>query len=201
MLVSWYYKKRSPKLNNALGSILISIGVATAMYGGMTVIEQTDGQFMYWCIGVSILIFTLFLGAFTGLQQEILYSKFGKHPEEMMFYTHALSMPFFLPMYVQMKTVCYTLGWDIWIFVVLNIISQFFCTQAVHQLATTETSVTVTFILTLRGFVSLIFSGVVFKKNLTIFHVIGGAFVIIGTYIYFDCFLHRRQRPVRFGRR
>lgn len=82
MLVSWYAKKRAPKLSKAIGSVLISIGVVLAMYGGATIAEKNEGEFLYWCIGVTILLSTLITGAFTGLQQEILYSKYGKHPEE-----------------------------------------------------------------------------------------------------------------------
>lgn len=64
-----------------IGSILISIGVALAMYGGAPASEQ-KGVFLYWCLGVTILLATLITGAFTGLQQERLYSIYGKHPNE-----------------------------------------------------------------------------------------------------------------------
>lgn len=82
MLVYCCVKKQYPKLNNAVGSILISIGVALAMYGGAPTDEENKGTFLYWCIGVTILLATLITGAFTGIQQERLYSKYGKHPNE-----------------------------------------------------------------------------------------------------------------------
>lgn len=82
MLVYCYSKNQRPKFNKAVGSILISTGVALAMYGGAPTDDQNKGQFIYWCIGVTILLATLFTGAFTGLQQEQLYSKYGKHPDE-----------------------------------------------------------------------------------------------------------------------
>lgn len=71
-------------MSNAAGSVLITVGVSLAMYGGATIAEQNEGEFLYWCIGVAILLSTLVTGAFTGLQQEILYSKYGKHPEEVL---------------------------------------------------------------------------------------------------------------------
>ncbi|KAI8429476.1 hypothetical protein MSG28_000112, partial [Choristoneura fumiferana] len=172
MLVSWYAFKRPPKTTRAVGSILISIGVALAMYGGAT-IEQNRGRFLYWCVGVAILLSTLITGAFTGLQQELLYSKYGKHPDEMLFYTNAIPLPLFLALYPQLHSTAYSLPINTWLLIAMNIISQFYCTHSVHKLATRESSVTVTFILTLRKFVSLLLSSVVFKNNLTVFHVVG----------------------------
>ncbi|XP_072935289.1 UDP-xylose and UDP-N-acetylglucosamine transporter-like [Epargyreus clarus] len=196
MLVSWYAKQRRPKVNSIIGSVLISIGVALAMYGGATVVDDIKGKFIYWCLGVVILLSTLFTGAFTGHQQEILYAKYGKHPEEMLFYTHALPLPLFLGIYPQLKSTAIILSWEIWSIVAVNIISQFFCAHYVHKLATKEPSVTVTFILTIRKFVSLLISSIVFKNSLTLLHMLGTIFVVVGTWYYFDFYSHRQQRPV-----
>ena len=85
MLVSWYAKNRRPRANAMIGSVIISIGVALAMYGGSTIVENTHGKFTHWCLGVIILLTMLFIGAFVGLQQEMLFTKYGKHPEEVIF--------------------------------------------------------------------------------------------------------------------
>lgn len=196
MLVYCYVKQQMPKLNNAIGSILISIGVALAMYGGAPINEENKGTLLYWSIGVSILLITLFTGAFTGVQQERLYSQYGKHPDEMLFYTHAIPLPLFIGIYPQLMETSSDISWDMWFLIFINIISQFYCTHAVHDLATKESSVTVTFILTLRKFVSLLISSIVFKNYLTIYHVIGTILVCIGTYVYFDSFSSRKQVPV-----
>ncbi|CAB3221643.1 unnamed protein product [Arctia plantaginis] len=196
MLVYCCVKRQKPKLNNAIGSVLISVGVTLAMYGGAPTNEENKGTFLYWCIGVTILWTTLFTGVFAGLQQERLYSQYGKHPDEMLFYTHAIPLPLFLGIYPQLVDTSSDLSWDTWLLISLNILSQFYCTHSVHELATKETSVTVTFILTLRKFISLLISSVVFKNSLTIYHVIGTIIVAIGTYVYFDYFSGRRQKPV-----
>ncbi|CAH2242423.1 jg20426 [Pararge aegeria aegeria] len=96
MLVSWYAKKQRPRTKALIGSVIISIGVSLAMYGGATVVEERKGNYLHWCLGVTILLIMLIVGALTGLQQEILFRKFGKHPEEMLFYTHMLPLPLFL---------------------------------------------------------------------------------------------------------
>ncbi|KOB66750.1 UDP-xylose and UDP-N-acetylglucosamine transporter, partial [Operophtera brumata] len=149
MLVYCYAKKQYPRPNNAIGSILITIGVAVAMYGGAPT-EQSKGQFLWWCAGVSVLLATLFTGALTGLQQESLYAN------------------------------AVDLQLDMWVIIALSIISQFYCTHSVHELATKENTVTVSFILTLRKFISLLISAVVFKNNFTFLHVIGTVFVGVG---------------------
>lgn len=114
----------------------------------------------------------------------------------MLFYTNLLPLPVFLGIAPQLLETSYSLSRALWFLVALSIVSQFHCTNAVHSLATRENSVTVTFILTLRKFVSLIISSVVFKNNLTAMHVAGSVFVIVGTFIYFDCFMSRQQKPV-----
>lgn len=114
----------------------------------------------------------------------------------MLFYTHAIPLPLFLGIYPQLRDTSLVLTWDIWLVILLNIMSQFYCTHSVHNLATKETTVTVTFILTLRKFLSLLISSLIFKNNLTIFHVVGTMIVAIGTYVYFDYFSNRKQRPV-----
>lgn len=114
----------------------------------------------------------------------------------MLFYTHALPMPLFLGIYSQLYNIVFSLTSICWLIIILNIISQFLCTHSVHELATKETSMTVTFILTIRKFVSLLISSIVFKNNLTLLHVIGTVFVVTGTYFYFDFFTARKQRPV-----
>lgn len=196
MLVYCYVKQQAPKLNNAIGSVLITVGIALAMYGGAPTGEENKGTFVYWCIGVTILLTTLITGAFTGVQQERLYSQYGKHHNEMLFYTHALPLPLFTGIYPQLVDTSSDLSWDTWLLIAINILSQFYCTRSVHELATKETSVTVTFILTLRKFISLLISSIVFKNNLTVYHVIGTILVAVGTYVYFDYFSSRKQRPV-----
>lgn len=196
MLVSWYVKKRKPRTNAIIGSVIISIGVLLATLGGATVVEERKGNFLHWCLGVSILLSMLIVGALVGIQQEILFTKYGKHPEEMVFYTHSLPLPLFLGIFPQLYNTTFSLTSFCWLILALNIVTQIYCSHSVHELATKETSMTVTFILTLRKFVSLLISSIVFKNNLTLLHIIGAVLVTVGTYFYFDFFAARKQIPV-----
>ncbi|XP_041974665.1 UDP-xylose and UDP-N-acetylglucosamine transporter-like [Aricia agestis] len=198
MLVSWCVKRKAPRINAIIGSIVTTVGVVLATYGGASIVEKQTDIYWEWCLGVALLLVMLFVGALTGLQQEILFAKFGRHTQEMLFFTHALPLPLFVSIVPELKNIMLNLTRDIWLVIVLNILSQVFCAQSVHELAAKETSMTVTFILTIRKFVSLLISSIFFKNNLTMLHVVGTVFVVVGTYFYFDFFSARKQKPVSF---
>ncbi|XP_033228450.1 UDP-xylose and UDP-N-acetylglucosamine transporter [Belonocnema kinseyi] len=155
-------------------------------------------DFFWWTLGILLLTFALFISARMGLYQEVLYKRYGKHPKEALFYTHLLPLPFFL-----------TLGPNIWQhwniavasspialpligvevpklvgYLIGNVITQYMCIGSVYVLTTECTSLTVTLVVTLRKFVSLIFSILYFKNSFTIYHWVGTILVFTGTIIF-----------------
>jgi len=42
--------------------------------------------FVYFAVGLSLLLFTLFASSYMGVLQERLAARFGKHPRESLFY-------------------------------------------------------------------------------------------------------------------
>ena len=58
------------------------------------------------------------------------------------------------------------------------------CINSVYVLTTECTSLTVTLVVTLRKFVSLLFSILYFKNDFTIYHWIGTVLVFAGTLIF-----------------
>lgn len=44
-------------------------------------------ELLWWCLGIAMLTFALFLSARMGIYQEQIYSKYGKHPREALFYS------------------------------------------------------------------------------------------------------------------
>ncbi|XP_048466266.1 UDP-xylose and UDP-N-acetylglucosamine transporter isoform X2 [Rhincodon typus] len=71
-----------------------------------------------------------------------------------------------------------------WFYLVLNVLTQYICIRGVFILTTECTSLTVTLVVTLRKFISLIFSIVYFKNPFTFWHWIGTVVVFIGTLTY-----------------
>lgn len=69
-------------------------------------------------------------------------------------------------------------------YLIANVITQYVCISSVYILTTECTSLTVTLVLTLRKFVSLIFSIIYFSNPFTIYHWIGTLFVFFGTILF-----------------
>lgn len=63
-------------------------------------------------------------------------------------------------------------------------LSRYVCIRGVFILTTECTSLTVTLVVTLRKFVSLIFSILYFHNPFTAWHWLGTAFVFMGTLMY-----------------
>lgn len=70
------------------------------------------------------------------------------------------------------------------IYLALNVVTQFMCISSVYVLTTECSSLTVTLVLTLRKFLSLIFSILYFQNPFTLGHWFGTSLVFIGTLIF-----------------
>ncbi|XP_020283977.1 UDP-xylose and UDP-N-acetylglucosamine transporter-like isoform X2 [Pseudomyrmex gracilis] len=152
----------------------------------------------WWSLGISLLTIALFVSARMGIYQETLHKRYGKNAREALYYTHLLPLPFFLTLapniYDHWKfalaseslklpllglhmpsLVAYLIG---------NILTQYMCISSVFVLTTECSSLTVTLVITLRKFLSLLFSIVYFKNPFTIYHWIGTLLVFVGTIIF-----------------
>lgn len=72
----------------------------------------------------------------------------------------------------------------LWIYLILNSLTQYLCISSVFMLTTECTSLTVTLVVTLRKFISLIFSIIYFNNPFTIYHWVGTSLVFLGTMIF-----------------
>lgn len=71
-----------------------------------------------------------------------------------------------------------------WAYIIGNVITQYMCISSVYVLTAECSSLTVTLVVTLRKFVSLLFSIVYFSNPFTIYHWFGTALVFVGTIIF-----------------
>lgn len=158
--------------------------------------ESSLTDFMYLCIGILMLLFALFVSAAMGIYQEMLYSEHGKHPKEAMFYSHALPLPWFLALAPDLlKRVSmfnssepFIFGIisipSMWMYLLMNGITQYICITGVFTLTTECPSLVVTLIITLRKFFSLIFSIIYFRNSFTLTHWCGTILVFSGTLFF-----------------
>ncbi|NXQ43813.1 S35B4 protein, partial [Catharus fuscescens] len=205
---------------------LVSLGIFTCtlmsakQVASDSSLNAEDGPqaFLWWLLGIAALTFALLMSARMGIFQETLYKKFGKHPKEALFYNHALPLPgfLFLAPNIYQHAVLFNqselfqvpvLGLTLpimWFYLLMNVITQYVCVRGVFILTTECTSLTVTLVVTLRKFVSLIFSILYFQNPFTGWHWLGTAFVFVGTLMYsevwnslgpFLAHCQRRRRP------
>lgn len=71
-----------------------------------------------------------------------------------------------------------------WLYLIGNTLTQYVCISSVFVLTTECASLTVTLVLTLRKFVSLIISIIYFQNPFTIWHWIGTILVFYGTLMF-----------------
>ncbi|XP_004534755.1 UDP-xylose and UDP-N-acetylglucosamine transporter isoform X2 [Ceratitis capitata] len=202
-------------LSKYLSVLMITAGIVlcTIISGSdvqkTTVATSTENMniaysdFFIWVLGIGLLSIALFISAYMGICQETLYKRFGKHPEEALFYTHLIPLPGFVFIYKNIKEhfnialssqsitlpMLSIIGLKIEIpqmifYLICNVITQYLCISSVYVLTTECASLTVTLVVTLRKFVSLLFSILYFKNSFTIYHWIGTGLVFFGTIIF-----------------
>lgn len=135
-----------------------------------------------------------------GLYQEVFYKRLGKHPEESLFYTHILPLPAFLVIFGNLRDhvmeaaksperelpLLYASVPSQFVYLAANMLMHFVCISSVYVLTTECTSLTVTLVVTLRKFFSLIFSVFYFKNTFTTYHWMGTLLVFVGTILFTD---------------
>jgi len=151
--------------------------------------------------GLIVLSVALFLSSFIGIIQEKTRSEYGKHPMECLFLHHFLSLPMFYflsgPIGTSMQNFSaseiYETGLPLienvpiaWLYLLGNIMTQYICIRSIFVLTTECTSLTVTLVITLRKFFSLLISVVYFNSIWTQWHWLGTALVFGGTFLYAD---------------
>ncbi|XP_033746422.1 UDP-xylose and UDP-N-acetylglucosamine transporter-like [Pecten maximus] len=183
---------------------LITLGIIQCTIASSQVKESVpskDGadlfSFTVWIAGIFLLTTALFLSAAMGLFQETIYSKYGKHPREALFFNHALPLPGFLLLmndikdhalrFTQTEPLELLSGIAVprmWFFLVANVLTQYVCIRSVFVLTTECKALTVTLVVTLRKFVSLMFSIWYFENEFTPTHWLGSLCVFMGTLMF-----------------
>jgi len=169
--------------------------------------EKHQQKFISWVIGISLLLIALFLSSTLGFLQEKFYRKYGKDPNEGMFYTHLLGIPFFLffssdlighfhiftnsnpiPLFLFDVEVP-----NLWVLLFANLVTQLICIQGVFELTIISGTLTCTLVLTIRKFLSLILSILYFNNHFTNWHWIESILVFVGAF-FFILYHHQRLK-------
>jgi solute carrier family 35 (UDP-xylose/UDP-N-acetylglucosamine transporter), member B4 len=191
--------KRKYSFSKYVSVLMITIGILVCTLAShYEVKNEEENSTIWWIFGVLLMTCSLLLAARMGLFQEMLFKKYGKHPEEALFYTHILALPTFLPLIPDVTShfhkILQSPGIEVpivhlkvpssLIFLIINIICHYICIKSVYFLASECSSLTVTLIVTLRKFVSLVISIYYFQNPFTFIHWLGTIFILIGTVIF-----------------
>ncbi|XP_051978784.1 UDP-xylose and UDP-N-acetylglucosamine transporter [Xyrauchen texanus] len=198
-------KKRYSK-SKYLSIVLVSMGIfiCTIMSAKQVNVEKgaTEEEgvhaFLHWLLGIGMLTFALLMSARMGIFQETLYKQYGKHSKEALFYNHCLPLPGFLLLSTDIykHAVLFSQSAPVeipvigqsmpvmWFYLLMNVITQYVCIRGVFILTTECASLTVTLVVTLRKFLSLIISILYFRNPFTAWHWVGTAVVFLGTLLY-----------------
>uniref|UniRef100_A0A915BM15 UDP-xylose and UDP-N-acetylglucosamine transporter n=2 Tax=Parascaris univalens TaxID=6257 RepID=A0A915BM15_PARUN len=153
-----------------------------------------------FAIGIGLLTCALFTSAYLGICQENLYRTYGKHPDEAMFFIHALSLPGFLFLYDDIWQTCIRFSESpplhvidfalpipsLWAQLASICVLQWMCITNVYTLTSLTNSLNVTMVITLRKFLSLALSIYIFENPFKWIHASGAALVLVGTLAFTD---------------
>ena len=181
--------------------VVVTMGIALATLASAKMVGEESDQngeveFSIWLTGILMLIFALVSSALLGLTQEKFVSRFGKHPQEAMYMSHILPLPGFVIFIPELlanfsnfshstQIDLYLLSFPkMWLLILLNASSSFLCIKSVFSLTTEAPSLTVTLVVSLRKFVSLLFSVLYFQNPFTLYHWVATVLVFTGTFLF-----------------
>lgn len=214
MIMAVFILKRSYSFSKYASVLLISLGVLICtLVTGQEIKSSSeaagaDDSFFWWLLGIAVLVFALLVSSLLGIYQEMLFKKYGKHPYEALFYTHTIPLPIFLLFHHNILEHL-SVAWNseplaitstiqvpsLLLYILGNVGTQYLCISSVYYLTTEANTLTVTLVLTLRKFLSLIISVLLFKNDFSIYHWIGTLLVLIGTVIFTE--LHKQLGLVK----
>ncbi|KAI6233879.1 hypothetical protein M3Y99_00857000 [Aphelenchoides fujianensis] len=179
-------KKYLSVLGVTIGIIICTLATARAEKGGAESIslEEAEKHFHEWSVGIGMLIVALIASSALSILQERLYAKHGKHPREAMFYTvssngTSLALPVFALMGDDIvrnaanfsQSPAFEVAGvntgipDLWVYLFASAAAQWVCISFVYKAGSEMDSLSVTLLVTLRKFFSLLVSIVYFGQR------------------------------------
>jgi len=211
MLLGVLLMKKRYRVDKYVSVIFITIGIVLCTLmskaGQDQKTESGESALGEQIMGISLLTFALLVSSVMGLIQETTYKRFGKHPSEALFIDHALGLPFFyfaIPSILQSLTnLANTAPVDALggaplglVYLAANCITSYACIRSVFILTTECTSLTVTLVITVRKFLTLVVSIFYFSNPFTFYHWVGTAMVFLGAMVYADVVPVMPRKPV-----
>ncbi|UPK97911.1 hypothetical protein LCI18_008846 [Fusarium solani-melongenae] len=206
MAAGYLYGKRYSR-TQVVAVVLLTLGVILAAWSDAQAkgkgVEESSGRPAF-STGLVILFVAQVLSAIMGLYTEATYAKYGPQWRENLFYSHALSLPLFLPFAPSMArtfahlmsstpvqlpsllsiaTTSFPVPSQIF-YLITNVLTQYACIRGVNLLAAVSTALTVTIVLNIRKLVSLLLSIWLFGNTLAPGTLVGAIIVFSAGGLY-----------------
>lgn len=211
LLLGTFVYKKSYRTSKFISVALITFGITAVfvassdsmhrMVSNSNVKHTVERTSFFQGISTIVLVLAaIYSAALLGIQQENLFIGYGISPKELLFYCHVLLLPWYAilvpdimhqisifnksaPVFVLRGSLGIP---KLWLFTVANVATQYVCTRTIFHMISKYTSLTVSLMMTLRKFVSLVVSLVHFDNNFTSSHWIGTFFIFSGTLLFVD---------------
>ncbi|CAF3575322.1 hypothetical protein HG531_013896 [Fusarium graminearum] len=204
MAAGYLYGKRYTQ-TQVIAVFLLTLGVILAAWSDAQAkgTSESSGRPAF-STGLLILFVAQVLSAIMGLYTEATYAKYGPQWKENLFYSHALSLPLFLPFApsmvrtfshlmtstpIQLPGIFGSVFTKVMvpnqiIFLITNVLTQYACIRGVNLLAAASTALTVTIVLNIRKLVSLLLSIWLFGNQLASGTLLGAVIVFSAGGLY-----------------
>lgn len=195
MLVGYFFGNKRYSKHQIVSSIFMTLGtiMATLPEGNSLLIEIN----IKFLTGILILTIASVISAFMGLYSELIYKQYGNQWHESLFYNHFLALPLFVfvspTIYREFGVVLQSKQVTLGAFkfprqllsLTVNVLTQFICTKGVNMLAGETSALTVTVVLLVRKFVSLILSVIFYGSYMSTLGMIG-SIIVFGSAAYYS---------------
>ena len=185
MALAWlvYGRTYSRRQVVAVGVLTLGVVMATTSGTGQTHEEFRLPRFL---TGIGIMLLGQVLSSFMGLTLESNFKRYGSTWQESLFWTHALALPCFLPFAntIRRESLYFTPRSTMLPLLGVNILTQFLCVVGVNQMAVASSALSVTVVLNLRKFTSLVLSYGIFGHMLDVGMAVGSICVFGGALAY-----------------
>ncbi|EGG24692.1 Putative Permease [Cavenderia fasciculata] len=218
VVIGSIFFKKQYTMKQVVSLLMVTLGITIATLNSvpeskkqnMSLLEQQE-SFFNFLIGITMLTVAMFMSSVLGLIQEHTYRLYGKQcHKETIFYSHILALPFFMIFYSELQDNILAnnhsipmdfplLGISVpsmWIYLLINVVTQYICIQGVFILTGKTSTLTCTLVISIRKFISIIFSVIYFNNPFTSTLWTCTALVLLGTFIYSDPF-KKKEPPAK----
>ncbi|KAL1686859.1 UAA transporter family-domain-containing protein [Schizophyllum commune] len=199
MLLGYFVLKKRYNATQIFSAALVTIGVvlatlsrSSASTSSTKLTPDSAEDLRRYTLGIVMLASSLFVTGILGILQERTYKKYGPCWREGVFYTHFLSLPFFLFLIPDIQQGMQSLSAPkndrspplAFAMLMTNLLSQLVCVRGVNRLTSQVSSVSTNLVLTIRKALSLCFSVWWFGNAWNARLVVGAVMVFAGGLLF-----------------